>query len=31
MRMGPSRTIDGVNDDVRLAGREGWELVAMWG
>ncbi len=28
--MGPSSTLRGVNDDVKEAAAEGWELVAMW-
>ena len=29
MCMGPSMSVDGINDDVKKAGREGWELVTM--
>lgn len=31
MCMGPSATIDGINDDVARAAAEGWELAAMTG
>jgi hypothetical protein len=31
MCMGPSMSLDGVNDDVKKAASEGWELVAMFG
>lgn len=29
MCMGPSMSMDGINDDVRKAGSQGWELVTM--
>ena len=29
MCMGPSASVGGINDDVRKAGDEGWELVTM--
>jgi hypothetical protein len=31
MCMGPSMSVDGVNDDVKRAGSDGWELAAMFG
>ena len=31
MCLGPSMSLDGVNDDVRKGGAEGWELVTMFG
>jgi hypothetical protein len=30
MCMGPSMSFDGINDDVKKAGTEGWELATMW-
>lgn len=29
MCMGPSSSVDGINDDVTYAASQGWELVAM--
>jgi hypothetical protein len=30
MCMGPSMSIGGINNDVKEAGANGWELVTMW-